>query len=65
MGMCEKIDVWALGVLLYKLCFFATPFDDGNKLAILNCRYTVPSQPAYSADVVNMIRGLDGAVVQE
>ncbi|CAN0049763.1 unnamed protein product, partial [Phaeothamnion confervicola] len=24
----EKVDIWAVGVLLYKLCFFRTPFED-------------------------------------
>ncbi|OXT09970.1 hypothetical protein B9K06_26865, partial [Bacillus sp. OG2] len=23
----EKSDVWALGVFLYKLCYFTTPFE--------------------------------------
>ncbi|KAI8853182.1 kinase-like domain-containing protein [Chytridium lagenaria] len=26
-GITEKIDIWALGVFLYKLCFFVRPFD--------------------------------------
>lgn len=26
--ICEKVDVWALGVLLFKLCYFKTPFED-------------------------------------
>lgn len=24
----EKVDIWALGVMLYKLAFFHTPFED-------------------------------------
>ena len=24
----EKVDIWALGVILYKLAFFQTPFED-------------------------------------
>ncbi|KAI9028522.1 kinase-like domain-containing protein [Hyaloraphidium curvatum] len=56
LGLNEKVDIWALGILLYKLCFFGTPFDDGNKLAILNCRYQIPSQPTYSPDLVQLIR---------
>ncbi|KAJ3313803.1 hypothetical protein HDU76_002551 [Blyttiomyces sp. JEL0837] len=47
-GMSEKVDMWALGVLLYKLCYFTTPFEDHGKLAILNVRYSFPSHPVYS-----------------
>jgi AP2-associated kinase len=31
-----EIDVWALGVLVYKLCYFTTPFESGGDLGILN-----------------------------
>lgn len=50
--VCEKVDVWALGVLLFKLCFFRTPFEDKNgsvsNMAIMNCKYKIPSGMAYS-----------------
>lgn len=26
----HRVDVWALGCLLYKLCFFRTPFEDSS-----------------------------------
>eukprot|EP00636_Phaeomonas_parva_P016677 CAMPEP_0118869440 /NCGR_PEP_ID=MMETSP1163-20130328/12771_1 /TAXON_ID=124430 /ORGANISM="Phaeomonas parva, Strain CCMP2877" /LENGTH=1284 /DNA_ID=CAMNT_0006804333 /DNA_START=51 /DNA_END=3901 /DNA_ORIENTATION=- len=36
----EKVDIWALGCMIYKLCYFRTPFEDnqGNveKIGILN-----------------------------
>jgi serine/threonine protein kinase len=38
----EKQDVWALGVLLYYLCFFKQPFEETN-LSILGGRYTIPT----------------------
>ncbi|KAJ2702835.1 Ark- serine/threonine protein kinase, partial [Coemansia spiralis] len=47
-GITEKADIWALGVLLYKLCYFRTPFDNAPSLAILNAEYSVPTTPAYS-----------------
>lgn len=44
----EKSDIWALGVFLYKLCYYTTPFEREGQLAILNARYTFPPKPAYS-----------------
>lgn len=28
--MSEKVDIWALGVILFKLAFFQTPFEDNR-----------------------------------
>ncbi|KAJ2363205.1 Ark- serine/threonine protein kinase [Coemansia sp. Cherry 401B] len=50
-GVTEKADIWALGVLLYKLCYFRTPFDNASALAILNAEYSIPPAPAYSAQL--------------
>ncbi|ORY57112.1 hypothetical protein BCR35DRAFT_296112 [Leucosporidium creatinivorum] len=60
-GYDEKIDIWALGVLLYKLCYYTTPFEEHGPLAILNAQYKIPPYPAYS----NSIKGLIGAMLQE
>ena len=35
-------DVWALGCLLYLLCFHKHPFEDSAKLAIVNGNYKIP-----------------------
>ncbi|KAJ3514015.1 hypothetical protein NLJ89_g2618 [Agrocybe chaxingu] len=47
----EKSDVWALGVLLYKLCYYTTPFEEHGPLAILNVQYRTPPYPVYSQDM--------------
>ncbi|TKA24428.1 hypothetical protein B0A50_06748 [Salinomyces thailandicus] len=44
----EKADIWALGVLLYKLCYYTTPFEDVGQMAILNASYKYPSHPPFS-----------------
>ncbi|ORY82148.1 kinase-like domain-containing protein [Protomyces lactucae-debilis] len=44
----EKSDIWALGVLLYKLCYFTTPFESQGQMAILNAAYTFPPFPPYT-----------------
>ena len=44
-----KADVWSLGVLLYKLCFFSLPFGD-SPLAIEAGKFSFPtSSSAVSA----------------
>ncbi|BCR83644.1 putative serine/threonine protein kinase [Aspergillus chevalieri] len=44
----EKSDIWALGVLLYKLCYYTTPFEEVGQMAILNASYKFPSYPQFS-----------------
>ncbi|XP_044299951.1 cyclin-G-associated kinase isoform X2 [Varanus komodoensis] len=38
----EKQDIWALGCILYFLCFRQHPFEDGAKLRIVNGKYSIP-----------------------
>ena len=56
----EKADIWALGVLLYKLCYYTTPFEEngGGPLAILNVQYRIPPQPVYSDKLKQLIHSL-------
>jgi AP2-associated kinase len=51
----EKSDVWALGVLLYKLCYYTTPFEEHGPLAILNVQYRIPPYPVYSGQMNALI----------
>ncbi|KAM0788072.1 hypothetical protein ACM66B_001243 [Microbotryomycetes sp. NB124-2] len=57
-GFDEKVDIWALGVLLYKLCYYTTPFEEHGPLAILNAQYKIPSYPAYSSSIKTLIAGM-------
>ncbi|KAF3918789.1 hypothetical protein AA313_de0209544 [Arthrobotrys entomopaga] len=57
----EKSDIWALGVLLYKLCYYTTPFEDQSQLAILNASFKYPPYPQFSPQV----KGLIGSMLQE
>lgn len=52
----EKSDIWALGVFLYKLCYYTTPFEKGGELAILHSRFQFPAQPIYSDRLKGLIR---------
>lgn len=41
-------DIWALGCILYCLCFQRHPYEDSAKLRIMNGNYTIPSDQRYS-----------------
>lgn len=51
----EKADIWALGVFLYKLCYYTTPFEDQGQLAILNASYKFPPHPKFSDKLRRLI----------
>lgn len=42
-----KSDVWALGCVIYYLCFQRHPFEDSAKLRIVNANYTLPGDSRY------------------
>lgn len=50
-----KSDIWALGCLLYRLCFFSLPFGE-SVLAIQNGVFTVPDNSRYSRQLHSLIR---------
>lgn len=54
----EKSDIWALGVLLYKLCYYTTPFEDQGQLAILNASFKYPSYPIFSDRLKQLIASM-------
>ena len=57
----EKADIWALGVLLYKLCYYTTPFEEVGQMAILNASFKYPSYPQFSDKLKRFI----GSMLQE
>ncbi|KAH9223967.1 hypothetical protein DL95DRAFT_323367 [Leptodontidium sp. 2 PMI_412] len=54
----EKSDIWALGVLLYKLCYYTTPFEAQGQLAILNASFKFPSYPPFSDNLKKLIASM-------
>lgn len=42
-----KTDVWALGCILFCMCYKKHPFEDGAKLRIVNGNYTIPSDSRF------------------
>ncbi|KAL6244948.1 Ark- serine/threonine protein kinase [Rhinocladiella similis] len=54
----EKADIWALGVFLYKLCYYTTPFEEAGQMAILNARFKFPGYPRFSDQLKLLIASM-------
>ncbi|XP_022152646.1 probable serine/threonine-protein kinase DDB_G0276461 isoform X2 [Momordica charantia] len=54
----EKVDIWALGCLLFRICYFKSAFDGESKLQILNGNYRIPELPKYSPSITDLIRDM-------
>ncbi|KAH0981534.1 hypothetical protein GBA52_008711 [Prunus armeniaca] len=54
----EKVDIWALGCLLFRICYFKSAFDGESKLQILNGNYRIPELPKYSSFITDLIRDM-------
>lgn len=49
-----KADIWALGCLLYTLCFLKLPFKD-SLLAIQSGEYSIPDDSIYCRNLRKLI----------
>lgn len=56
-SITTKGDIWALGCLLYRLCFGTLPFGESSK-AILHCQYNIPEKCRYSPELCQLVRFL-------
>ncbi|XP_068166138.1 cyclin-G-associated kinase isoform X1 [Antennarius striatus] len=54
----EKQDIWALGCILYLLCFKQHPFEDGAKLQIVNGKYSIPQNDTKYTVYHDLIRSM-------
>ncbi|XP_043552235.1 BMP-2-inducible protein kinase isoform X1 [Chiloscyllium plagiosum] len=54
-SITTKSDIWALGCLLYKLCFFTLPFGE-SQVAICDGSFTVPDNSKYSQKLHCLMR---------
>ncbi|XP_055353970.1 AP2-associated protein kinase 1-like [Paramacrobiotus metropolitanus] len=57
----EKLDIWALGCILYTLCYMVHPFEDSAKLRILNAKYSFPPNRKYEIfnDLISRLLKID------
>lgn len=53
--LTTKCDIWSMGVLLYKLCFFTLPFGE-SALAIQSGQFCIPDKSKYEPEVHALIR---------
>merc|ERR1719240_1226916 len=43
--ICEQVDIWMLGCILYTLAFYRHPFqDNATVMAIMNAKYFIPKE---------------------
>ncbi|XP_022520568.2 BMP-2-inducible protein kinase isoform X2 [Astyanax mexicanus] len=54
-AITTKTDIWALGCLLYKLCFFTLPFGE-SQVAICDGIFSVPDGSKFSSKLHCLIR---------
>ncbi|CAK6959834.1 cyclin-G-associated kinase [Scomber scombrus] len=54
----EKQDIWALGCILYLLCFKQHPFEEGAKLQIVNGKYSIPQNDVKYTVYHELIRSM-------
>nr|XP_039272755.1 cyclin-G-associated kinase-like [Styela clava] len=54
----EMQDIWALGCILFLFCFRKHPFEDSQKLRILNGNYTIPTNDKKYTSYHGLIRGI-------
>lgn len=54
----EAMDIWALGCVLFLLCFREHPFPDSSKLRILNANYNIPAGSTSYEILHDLIRGM-------
>ena len=53
----EKVDVWAVGCILYTILFKIHPFQDAQKLTITTAHYYIPKESRnYSPKIIDFIR---------
>ena len=53
----EKVDIWALGCILYAILFKQQPFQDAQKLTIIKGDYYIPKEAKnYSEKIFDFIR---------
>ena len=56
-GYSFEVDIWSLGIVMYKLLTSKLPFGDKNNIGknIIKCNFTFPDKPFVSKEAKNLI----------
>ncbi|XP_076440781.1 cyclin-G-associated kinase-like [Babylonia areolata] len=54
----QALDIWALGCVLFMLCYGEHPFEDSAKLRIINGKYTIPESDTQFTMFHDMLMGM-------
>ena len=56
-GYSFEVDIWSLGIVMYKLLTSKLPFGDKNNVGknIIKCNFTFPDKPFVSKEAKNLI----------
>jgi AP2-associated kinase len=55
-NVTTKVDIWMLGCVAYTLCYALHPFQEAQKLAIINANYQFPADKPCSEKMQDFIR---------
>ncbi|XP_023343351.1 cyclin-G-associated kinase [Eurytemora carolleeae] len=54
----QSVDIWAAGCVLFCICYNKHPFEDSNKLAIVNGNYKIPANDSRYTMYNNLIKSM-------
>ena len=52
----ERVDIWALGCIIFTLLTFKSPFNPREKLDQINGRYTIPENIILSEGMKDLLK---------
>lgn len=55
-NVTTKVDIWMIGCVAYTLCYAQHPFQESQKLAIVNANYSFPQSPSVPDKLKDVIR---------
>eukprot|EP00483_Globobulimina_turgida_P000989 UN00991 len=54
--LSTKVDIWALGCVLFLMAYYEHPFPEGAKMSILDAKYKIPDKTRYSKKVTKILK---------
>merc|ERR1712154_703852 len=54
--LSTKVDIWALGCVLFVMAYYEHPFPEGSKMSILDAKYKIPDKQRYSKKITKLLK---------